>query len=681
MASLFELPIEELKGIGTKRGALFRKLGINSVGELICYYPRTYEDWSNTVSISHVQEGEVCCIKATVASPVYENRISGGRILSRVRLEDESGIINATFFNNRYLRNMLLYGGEYVFMGKVTRSAGKAEMLSPEFISSGKAKDIRPVYGCTAGLTSRQIESAVTNALKLLPDNIRESIPEKIRSKYDIITYFKAVRQIHFPDDSEQLIKARKRFAFEEMLVFSLGLCSMKNGRQAETAIDIRNDYTAEYEKLLPFSFTDGQRKAVNDCVGDMLSGKYPMSRLVQGDVGCGKTAVAGCVGYTVVKNGYQVAFMAPTEILAEQHYEYFARLFSGTGINVELLSGRCTTKQKRRINDAVVTGACDFLIGTHALLSDTVEFHNLGLVITDEQHRFGVSQRNTLVEKGVNPHLLIMSATPIPRTLALIIYGDLDISVIDTMPKGRQPVETFLIDGKKRKRMYNFMKDNINKGHQCYIVCPAVEENEMFNVAAAEQYAEKIQKEEFADYKVGVLHGKMKSAVKEDVMTCFKNGEIQVLVATTVIEVGVDVPNATFIAVENAERFGLSQLHQLRGRVGRGSEKSYCVLISDNKNEDTQERLKTMCKTNNGFEIADKDLKLRGPGDFFGSRQHGLPEMKIADITDMSYFENAGKAAAQIMEYDPGLKLAEHKLLAREVKRLFSKIGEGGFN
>ena len=531
---------------------------------------------------------------------------------------------------------MLLYGGEYVFMGKVTRSAGKTEIVSPEFISSGKVKNIRPVYGCTAGITSRQIEAAVINALKMLPENIRESIPEKIRSKYDIITYSEAVRQIHFPDDSEQLVRARKRFAFEEMLVFSLGLCSMKNGRQAETAADIRNDYTSEYEKLLPFSFTDGQRKAVNDCVNDMLSRKYPMSRLVQGDVGCGKTAVAGCVGYTVVKNGYQVAFMVPTEILAEQHYDYFVKLFSGTGVNTELLSGKCTAKQKRRINDAVVTGACDFLIGTHALLSDTVEFHNLGLVITDEQHRFGVSQRNTLVEKGANPHLLIMSATPIPRTLALIVYGDLDISVIDTMPKGRKPVETFLIDGKKRKRMYNFMKENIKKGHQCYIVCPAVEENELFNVAAAEQYAEKV---------------------------------------------GVDVPNATFIAVENAERFGLSQLHQLRGRVGRGSEKSYCVLISDNKNQDTQERLKTMCNTNNGFEIADKDLSLRGPGDFFGSRQHGLPEMKIADITDMSYFENAGKAAAEIMQYDPELSLSEHKLLAREVKRLFSKIGEGGFN
>lgn len=681
MSSLFDVPIEELKGIGKKRGELFRKLGISSVGELICYYPRTYEDWSNTVNISQVQEGEVCCIKATVASPVSESRISGGRTLSKVRLEDGSGVITATFFNNRYIRNMLLYGGEYVFMGKVTRSAGKTEIVSPEFISSGKVKNIRPVYGCTAGITSRQIEAAVINALKMLPENIRESIPEKIRSKYDIITYSEAVRQIHFPDDSEQLVRARKRFAFEEMLVFSLGLCSMKNGRQAETAADIRNDYTSEYEKLLPFSFTDGQRKAVNDCVNDMLSRKYPMSRLVQGDVGCGKTAVAGCVGYTVVKNGYQVAFMVPTEILAEQHYDYFVKLFSGTGVNTELLSGKCTAKQKRRINDAVVTGACDFLIGTHALLSDTVEFHNLGLVITDEQHRFGVSQRNTLVEKGANPHLLIMSATPIPRTLALIVYGDLDISVIDTMPKGRKPVETFLIDGKKRKRMYNFMKENIKKGHQCYIVCPAVEENELFNVAAAEQYAEKIQKEEFSDYKVGVLHGKMKSFIKEDVMTCFKNGEIQVLVATTVIEVGVDVPNATFIAVENAERFGLSQLHQLRGRVGRGSEKSYCVLISDNKNQDTQERLKTMCNTNNGFEIADKDLSLRGPGDFFGSRQHGLPEMKIADITDMSYFENAGKAAAEIMQYDPELSLSEHKLLAREVKRLFSKIGEGGFN
>ena len=486
---------------------------------------------------------------------------------------------------------------------------------------------------------------------------------------------------MHFPKDKDTLMKARKRLIFQELLVLSLGLYSMKSGRKSETAVEIKKSYTDEYTKLLPFNMTSGQQNAMLDCINDMLSCKYPMSRLVQGDVGCGKTAVAGGVSFTVVKNGYQVAFMAPTEILAEQHYHSLTSLFAGTGVNVELLVGGIPASQKRRINDSIATGACDLVVGTHALLSETVEFRNLGLVITDEQHRFGVVQRNTLVEKGENPHLLIMSATPIPRTLALIVYGDLDISIIDTMPPGRQAIDTFLVNSKKRNGMYGFIKEHLNRGRQCYIVCPAVEENEMFNIAAAEQYAEKIQENEFKDYSVGVLHGKMKPALKGDIMSRFKNGEIQLLVSTTVVEVGVDVPNATVIVIENAERFGLSQLHQLRGRVGRGSEKSYCILMSDNTNPDTQQRLKTMCETNNGFEIADTDLKLRGPGDFFGSRQHGLPEMKIADLANVDYLKTASKASEEIIKKDPALQLPEHRLLKGEVKRLFSRVGEGGFN
>lgn len=681
MASLFEYSIESLKGIGKKKGDLFRKLGINSVGDLICYYPRMYEDWSNFVHIADVKAGEICCIKAVVTAPPVVSKISGGRVIAKVRLADDSGIITAVFFNNRYISNMLVYNCEYVFMGKISFSMNKFEMVSPEFTQVNRLKKIRPIYSCTSGLTTRQIENAVTMALQMLPDKVKESIPEDIRNDNGIISYDKAIRSVHFPENKEELMQARKRLIFQELLVLSLGLYSMKNGRHYETPVNITKDFTEEYEKLLPFSFTTGQKKAVNDCIKDMLKCKYPMSRLIQGDVGCGKTAVAGGVGYTAVKNGYQVAFMAPTEILAEQHYNYFVKLFSGTGINVELLIGACTAKQKRRIKDAVVTGACDFVVGTHALLSETVEFRNLGLVITDEQHRFGVAQRNALVEKGANPHLLIMSATPIPRTLALIIYGDLDLSIIDTMPPGRQPVKTFLISSKKRQGMYSFIKEHLDNGRQCYIVCPAVEENELYNVAAVEQYAEKIQQNNFKNYTVGVVHGKMKGTLKEDIMRRFKDGEIQILVATTVIEVGVDVPNATVIVIENAERFGLSQLHQLRGRVGRGSEKSYCILLSDNENQETVQRLKTMCMTNNGFEIADTDLKLRGPGDFFGSRQHGLPEMKIADLTNMDYLSEACKASEKILSEDPDLKLPQNKLLAGEVKRLFAKIGEGGFN
>ena len=681
MPSLFEYPIENLKGIGEKKGQLFRKLGVGSVGELICYYPRTYEDWSNTVKIADVTVNEVNCIRATVISQVSQSRTSGGRTIAKVTLSDGEDIITATFFNNPYIRNLLVYNGEYVFMGKVQSSYGRNEMIAPEFISSGKAKNIRPIYSCTAGLTTRQIETAVINALAMLPETIRESIPEEIRQEYDIVTYAEAIRQVHFPQDKDMLMKARKRLIFEELLVLSLGLYSMKSGRKAETPVIIKEDYTEEYEKLLSFAFTQGQKDAVNDCMNDMLRCDYPMSRLIQGDVGCGKTAVAGCVGYSVVKNGYQVAFMAPTEILAEQHYLTFAKMFAGTGINVELLSGSTTAKQKRRIKDALLTGACDFVIGTHALLSESVEFAGLGLVVTDEQHRFGVKQRNTLVEKGANPHLLIMSATPIPRTLALIVYGDLDISIIDTMPPGRQPVETYLIDSKKRKRVYRFIRKQIENGKQCYIVCPAVTENEMIKVASAEEYAQKLQTEYLTECVVGVLHGKMKGALKEEIMSSFVSGEIQVLVSTTVIEVGVNVPNATVMVIENAERFGLSQLHQLRGRVGRGSDKSYCILISDNQNAETLERLETMCKTNNGFEIADVDLKLRGPGDFFGSRQHGLPEMKIADVSNLDNLKEAGKSAEKIITADPELKLPEHRLLHAEVKRLFAKLGEGGFN
>lgn len=681
MASLFEQPIEFLKGVGKKKAELFRKLGVSSVGELICYYPRTYEDWSNFVSISDLKAEEICCIKAVVTAPPSESRVSGGRIITKVRLADNSGVVTATFFNNRYIKNMLAYNCEYVFMGKVHSSMNRLEIISPEFVQTNKARQIRPIYGCTAGLTTRQIETTVINALQLLPEKVKESIPDEIREKYDLITYDEAIRSVHFPKDKEVLMKARKRLIFQELLVLSLGLYSMKSGRKSETAVHIEKSYADEFEKLLPFEMTSGQKKAMLDCINDMLTCKYPMSRLVQGDVGCGKTAVASGVSYTAVKNGYQVAFMAPTEILAEQHYHSLVSLFAGTGVNVELLVGGNTASQKRRIKDAIVTGACDLVVGTHALLSDTVEFRNLGLVITDEQHRFGVVQRNTLVEKGENPHLLIMSATPIPRTLALIVYGDLDISIIDTMPAGRQAIDTFLINSKKRSGMYGFIKEHLDRGRQCYIVCPAVEENEMFNITAVEQYAEEIQENQFKGYTIGVLHGKMKPALKEEIMGRFKNGEIQLLVATTVVEVGVDVPNATVIVIENAERFGLSQLHQLRGRVGRGSEKSYCILVSDNKNPDTQQRLKTMCKTNNGFEIADTDLKLRGPGDFFGSRQHGLPEMKIADLANVEYLKTASKASEEILSKDPDLQQPEHRVLKAEVKRLFARIGEGGFN
>lgn len=473
---------------------------------------------------------------------------------------------------------------------------------------------------------------------------------------------------------------ARRRLVFEELLILNLGLRRLKAGRKNETSIVMQKDYAGDFFNLLPFRPTKAQLRATGDCVRDMMTGGPPMNRLIQGDVGSGKTAVAAALCYCAAKNGWQAAFMAPTEILAEQHFQSLSGILKGTGVRVELLTGSMTAARKRKIRESLLLGEIDLIIGTHALISDGVEFCRLGLCVTDEQHRFGVSQRAKLLAKGENPHLLVMSATPIPRTLALIIYGDLDISVIDELPPGRQTVDTMLIDSAKRHRMYGFMKKLINEGRQCYIVCPAVEEGEL-QIASAQEYAEELQKFEFKDYRIGLLHGKMKPAEKERVMRAFADGDTDLLVSTTVIEVGVDVPNAVVMAVENAERFGLSQLHQLRGRVGRGQYKSYCILISDAQNEETVARLRTMCQTNNGFEIADMDLKLRGPGDFFGARQHGLPELKIADLTDMDGLDAAQQAAQKILEESPDLSTGAARSLRAEIRRLFGRVGENGLN
>lgn len=681
MASLFELPIEALSGVGEKRAKLFTKLEVNSVGDLLRFYPRAYEDWSNPVLIRELLVNDTCCVRATVIGAVKESKIAGGRLISKVKAADESGIMSLVFFNNRYIKNMLKEDEEYLFYGKIHENFSQAQMLSPVFMPADKALEIRPVYSQTAGLSTRQIEAAVKKALPMLPSRIKEPIPQYLLDKYELCPLKQAIEQIHFPKDNEQIKQARKRLIFEELLVLSLGLSMLKKGKKGETALKITKDYTQEFFSLLPFSPTQAQRQATEDCIKDMTVGSGPMSRLIQGDVGSGKTAVAAAVCYTAVKNGFQVAFMAPTEILAEQHFKSLSGLLKGTSISVELLTGSQTAKTKRDIKERLALGMIDFVIGTHALLSDNVEFSKLGLVVTDEQHRFGVAQRGKLVAKGENPNLMVMSATPIPRTLALIIYGDLDVSVMEGMPPGRQEIDTFLIDSGKRKRMYGFLKKHMNAGRQCYIVCPAVEENDLTDIAAVKQYKENITKEDFMSYGVGLLHGEMKAAEKDEVMTAFAKGEIQLLVATTVIEVGIDVPNATVIAVENAERFGLSQLHQLRGRVGRGREKSYCVLISDAQNEETLQRLNVMCKTSSGFEIADADLKLRGPGDFFGSRQHGLPQMKIADLTDMQNISLAQQAASEILEESGDLSLDKYKGLKGEVKLLFGRVLKGPFN
>lgn len=673
MASLFERPIEDLKGIGEKKGKLYRKLGINTVGALIRFYPRAYEDWSKLTPIENIVPGESFCIKGRLVAPLQERMIPGGKLISKGTIYDDDAFIPVTFFNNRYISSMLKENETYLFYGKAVITAGRVELVSPEFSPESKAHPIRPIYPQTAGLTSRQIERSAVEAFKLMPEKIKDPIPQYIMEKYSLSTLEFALNNIHFPKDDSSLLKAKKRLAFEELLFLNIGLYRLKSEQEKETSIKIESDFSAEFFKSLPFEPTNAQLKATQDCIHDISQKTSPMNRLIQGDVGSGKTAIAAAICYTMAKNGWQSAFMAPTEILAQQHFTSLSGILNRFSIRISLLTGSMTAKEKRLVKESLANGETDIIIGTHALISDAVEFSRLGLVVTDEQHRFGVSQRTKLLSKGENPHLLVMSATPIPRTLALIIYGDLDISVVDEMPKGRQKIDTLLIDSKKKKRMFGFLKKHMEDGRQCYIVCPAVEESDI-PLISAEEYYNQLKDGEFRDYKLGLLHRQMKPKDKDKVMKEFSEGKIGLLVSTTVVEVGVDVPNATIMVIENAERFGLSQLHQLRGRVGRGQHKSYCILVSDNLTELSKERLQTMCRTSNGFEIAEMDLKLRGPGDFFGSRQHGLPEMKIADFADMNTVSQAQNACREILLKSPDLSDDSLKTLKSEVTRLFGK-------
>ena len=672
-------PLKFYKGVGEKRAQLFEKLGVGSSDALLRYYPREYEDWSHSVSVdearANAESGEICCIRATVSSQVRSVRLRGNRMLYSARAVDEEGRgFRVTFFNNSYIPKMLVQGSQYIFRGKLFVGSNGAEMTSPEFDAEDCSR-IVPVYRATEGLPSRQIGKVVEQALEELPEELADPLPEAVRTKYQLCHIRYALKQIHFPDDNETLATARDRLVFEELLILQLGLLRLKGRKRGTAGLRITEDHTEEFWRLLPFEPTNAQRRAAADAIRDMSSDGQPMSRLLQGDVGSGKTAVAAAICHTAAKNGIQSALMAPTEILAEQHFQSFEKLSEPCGIRVGLLTGSMTAAQKRHIRELTALGMIDVLIGTHALISDGVEFASLGLVITDEQHRFGVNQRGALAAKGKNPHVLVMSATPIPRTLALIIYGDLDISVLDEMPKGRIPISTYFVDGGKRERAYNFVKKHVADGYQGYVICPLVEEGENSGeMKAAQSYAESLTEGYLSGCRVGLLHGRMKGAEKERVMQAFASGGLDVLVSTTVVEVGVNVPNAVIMIVENAERFGLSQLHQLRGRVGRGNVQSYCILISDATNDAAVSRLRIMCSTNDGFVIANEDLKQRGPGDFFGSRQHGLPDMKIADMmTDMHLFTAAQEAAKQILAKDPDLTQKENAGLSREVASLFS--------
>ncbi len=675
------MPVSGLKGFGQKRAEQFEKLGVRSVGDLLTFYPRTYEDWTSVEKIENVQDGGTYCIRAVLGTPVSDTRIAGGRILSKASVYDDTGALKVVWFNNRYISQMLVYGGEYFFFGKITVDNYGAQMLAPTFASVAKGAVIHPVYRSTAGLVSKTISAAVEQSLKLLPEQVNDPIPEQIRQKYNLCGLKQALLDIHFPHTREALEEARRRLVTEELLVLNLGMRSMKQQSRGVSGVKIEKDFSAEFETLLPFALTNAQRRAIADCVSDVTQKSAPMNRLVQGDVGSGKTAVAASVCYTVAKNGFQAAFMAPTEILARQHFETFSKLFAGTDLRLALLTGSLKESEKKRIRASLADGEIDFVVGTHALITDKTEFYNLGVAVTDEQHRFGVAQRAKLLGKGDNPHLLVMSATPIPRTLGLIIFGDLDISVIDELPPSRKAVKTVMRGSADRPKIYHFIRQEIAAGRQAYIVCPLIEEGETDNVASAEEYAAELMLRDFSDIPVAVVHGKTKPDEKERIMSDFAANKYSLLVATTVIEVGVDVPNASVMVIENAERFGLSQLHQLRGRVGRGEFQSYCILISDMRNPLTTERLRVMCATNDGFKIADEDLKMRGPGDFFGERQHGLPQMSIADFADTKMLELSQKIADDILFTYKDLRNDELRPLKAEVDRLFARGGQNIMN
>ena len=668
-----QTPLKYIKGVGEKRELLLKKMNINSLDELVHYFPRAYIDFSNPTPIPKLIPGAVACFRAFIGYTPVKNEIRRGMTIYKTLLVDGEYSVHMSIFNNAYLAESLIEGEEYYFYGKILINKGMLEISNPIIEKTDTECIMQPVYPLTAGITSKLLAKIISNGLSVYEANITDDvIPDYIRRKYSLCHEQFALKSIHNPKSSYDVEISRRRLIFEELLILQLGMKLIKSRNRGKTAFKISKDYSEEFLSTLPFSLTKAQTNAIKSCITDM-SENIPMNRLIQGDVGSGKTVVAASVIYTAAKNGIQSAFMAPTDILARQHYSTLTKLFEGHNIKIELLVGSLSAKKKNEIKEKLFSGETTVVIGTHALLTDDTSFSKLGLVVTDEQHRFGVRQRGMLSNKGTNPHTLVMSATPIPRTISLILYGDLDLTVIDELPKGRQKISTYAVDTSYRNRIYAFIKKHLDKGLRAYIVCPLVEENDG-ELAAAKQYAEKLSKEHFSDYKIGLLHGKMKPKEKEKVMADFASGNINLLVATTVIEVGVDVPESVIMVIENAERFGLSQLHQLRGRVGRGSEKSYCILISDATNESTSARLDIMCKTADGFKIADKDLELRGPGDFFGSRQSGIPKMKIADLTqNMDIVRQSKQASEEILAKDPRLASPENQRLKEAVKNLFN--------
>ena len=669
--------VTSLKGVGAARAKQLENLNIFTLADLICHFPRGYEDRTKLVPIAQLQADTPACFRAVVMSTPRTAHIRKGMNLTRVSVADHSGRLNLTFFNSKYAAEALQYGGEYIFYGTLTGDYGGYGMTNPVFETPDSSpvttRRIMPIYPLTAGLNNGTLTKLIRQALSLC-DPPEEVLPPEIRQEFQILPAQEAYTVIHDPKTMEQAQAARRRLIFEEFFVFSAGLSLMRAARAGKTVAAYENTDLTPFLKGLPFALTGAQNRAIREILADFQKGT-PMNRLVQGDVGSGKTMVAAAAAYCAYRNGFQTALMAPTEILAEQHYESLEKLFAPLGLHTVLLTGSQSPKEKRLTREALVSGEAHVAVGTHALISESTVFESLGLVITDEQHRFGVDQRSRLTAKGRDPHILVMSATPIPRTLALLMYGDLDVSVLDELPPGRQKVDTFLVGESYRARINAFIRKQVTEGHQCFVVCPAVEENQELDVKSAAAWAETLQKTVFPDLRVSLLHGQMKGAEKEAVMAAFARGEADVLVATTVIEVGVDVPNATLMVIEDADRFGLSQLHQLRGRVGRGSAKSFCILTTHNRNEDTIRRLKALCATNDGFQIAEEDLKLRGPGDFFGSRQSGLPAFRVADLSlDMATLRDAQQASKEWIERFGQSDTREAQALRRRVAALFQR-------
>ena len=672
-----DTPVRYLKGVGPKTAERFEKLGILTLSDLLCHYPRRYLDFSKPYSIAEAPADTECVVKAEVFAKPGGRILPGGRRMERITAGDDVSSLEITWFNNPYAAQKLELGQEYYFQGIVTGGMLRHQMVNPQVRTDAQVKSspFEAVYPQTEGLTSSAIAKCVRQLLphaELLPD----PLPSEMLKKYRLLSKADAVRAIHCPATEEEAFAARRRLIYEELLVLQLGIGRMKNHGAASTGAPMKKADASPFWESLPFSPTGAQRRAVEEILTDM-SGETSMNRLLQGDVGSGKTLVAAAAIWACIRAGYQAALLAPTEILASQHAENLNRLLSPFGMRVALLTGGMKAAARRTTLAAIRDDEADLIVGTHAILSEGVEFARLGLAVVDEQHRFGVRQRGLLAEKAANPHLLVMSATPIPRTLGLLMYGDLDISILDELPPGRKPVKTRCITGKKRADLYGFLDREIDSGRQVYIVCPAIEDAGGSGLNAVKSYYEDIAKAYLPDRRVGLMHGKLKPKEKAEVMDDFKSGRLDALVSTTVIEVGVDVPNATVMVIENAERYGLSALHQLRGRVGRGAAESWCFLVSDNASESVQKRLKFLCSTSDGFAVAQYDLETRGPGDFFGSRQHGLPTLQIADLmNDTRTLHAAQSEAVALLAEDPLLERPEHALLARQVEQMFDKAG-----